>query len=212
MLKHRRAAAGFSLIELMIVVAILALVMMIGLPNVAAWIQNTQLKTGAEGLISGLQLARAEALRRNASVRFQLVTSVVNGCALSANGANWVVSLANPAGLCGVAISDAVAPQLIQRKSSAEGSPNAALSAFSAPAVPADTAVFNGLGRLTGLANMIQINVRNPSGGKCLPPVGAGSMRCFSLMIGTAGQVRMCDPAVANATDPRACGADWAAF
>ena len=212
MLNRRRAVAGFSLIELMIVVAILAMVMMIGLPNVAAWIQNTQLKTGAEGLMSGLQLARAEALRRNTSVRFQLVTAVDNTCALSATGNNWVVSLANPSGACGAVISDAVAPQLVQRKSSTEGSPNAAVSAYSAPAVPANTVVFNGLGRLTGLGNVIQINVTNPAGGGCLPPIGAGSMRCLSIMIGTAGQVRMCDPVVTPATDPRACGADWVAF
>lgn len=60
---------GFSLVELLVVVAVLGLVLMLGLPNVSAWLQNTQIRNSAEAMISGLQLARAEALRRNRVVR-----------------------------------------------------------------------------------------------------------------------------------------------
>lgn len=197
------AFAGFTLIELMIVVAVLGIAMMIGLPNVAAWIQNTQLKTSAEGIVSGLQLARAEALRRNVNVRFQLVTSVDNGCALSAAGANWVVSLTDPSGACGAAPSeDPATPQIVQKKSGAEGSSNATVAANGG-----STAVFNGLGRIAGVGNLAQINVRNPIGGACQP---GGPMRCLSILVSSGGQVRMCDPAVADVNDSRSCGAGFA--
>lgn len=203
------ALEGFSLIELLITLAVLGIVMAIGLPNVSVWIQNTQLKTAAEGIVSGLQLARAEALRRNTSVRFQLVDTVDNGCALSAAGANWVVSLGDPSGACGAAASDTVAPFIVQKKSGAEGSPNA-----TAAAGGGTTAVFNGLGRLTGLGNIAQINIRNPTGGACQS--AGGPIRCLSIIIGTGGEVRMCDPAVPAAVppavddDPRSCGAGFA--
>ena len=198
--------AGFTLIELLIALAVIGILMAIGLPNISVWIQNTQLKTAAEGVVSGLQLARAEALRRNVSVRFSLVDSVSNGCAYSATGTSWVVSLTDPSGACGAAPSDIAAPFIVQKKSGAEGSPNA-----TAAASGGTTAVFNGLGRLTGLGNLTQIDIKNPTGGACQPPDGTGQMRCLSVLVGNGGQVRMCDPAVPAAVppaadDPRSCG------
>ncbi len=218
------ALEGFTLIEVMIAMAVMAIALALGLPNVSVWIQNTQLKTAAEGVVSGLQLARAEALRRNARVRFQLVTTVDAGCALLAAGAtagaNWVVSLAadpsglaaDPSGKCDRAPSDAVDPFILQKKSGTEGSINATLAAASG------LAVFNGLGRLTtgttgGVANLSQINVRNPTGGACQPPfgtAGGGPMRCLSILVSPGGEVRMCDPAVTDVNDSRSCGAGFA--
>lgn len=193
-----RRSAGFSLIELMITLAVLALLIMIGLPNLSAWLQNTQIRTAAEGIQAGLQLARAEALRRNASVRFQLVDSLTAGCALSNSGANWVVSLADATGACNVDPSDAVAPQIIQKRSGAEGSPNAVVSAAGG-----STVVFSGLGRVTGAGAITQIDVTNPGGGAC--QTAAGPMRCLRLTVASGGQVRMCDPVVTDNTDPRFC-------
>ena len=203
-MRGRAAAAGFSLLELMITLAVLGIVMMVGLPNVSAWIQNTQLKTAAESVVSGLQLTRAEALRRNVSVRFSLVDSVANGCALSVTGTSWVVSVSDPTGACGADPSD-VAPQIVQKKSGAEGTPNATLAG-----VGGTTALFNGLGRLVGVGNLTQVNVSNPTGGACMS--AGGPMRCLAIMIGNGGQVRMCDPSVADAADPRVCGADFVPF
>ena len=199
--------AGFTLIELMIALAVIGIVMAIGLPNISVWIQNTQLKTAAEGIVSGLQLARSEALRRNVSVRFQLVDTVGNGCALSATGASWVVSLADPSGACGAAASDVAAPFIVQKKSGAEGSPNATMVGVGGGGT---TATFNGLGRLAGVGNLTQINISNPIGGACKTPAGSEPMRCLGILIGNGGQVRMCDPSVPDAVppatdDPRSC-------
>jgi type IV fimbrial biogenesis protein FimT len=189
-------SSGFTLIEAMITIAVFALLIMLGLPSMNTWLQNTQIRASAEAIQAGLQLARTEALRRNVPVRFQLVDSLAAGCALSNTGTNWVVSLADATGTCNAVESDALAPQIVQKRSGAEGSSNATVAATSS------TLVFNGLGRVSGGAGLAQIDVRNPSGGACQP---AGAMRCLRLTVPPGGQVRMCDPAVMDNTDPRFC-------
>lgn len=197
---------GFTLIEVMISLAVLGLVIMIGLPNLTAWLQNTQIRTAAEAVHAGLQLARAEALKRNATVRFQLVSTLTSACALSTTGKNWVVSLADAAGRCDEPESDAGA-QIIQKRSGGEGSPNARVVATGGNSV-----WFNGLGRVVQLpaapaAPLTQIDIDNPTNGACKTTAGNEPMRCLRIVVGTGGQIRMCDPAVdpADVTDPRRC-------
>jgi type IV fimbrial biogenesis protein FimT len=188
-------ARGFSLVELLVVVAVLALVVMLGLPNISAWLQNTQIRNAAEAAISGLQLARAEALRRNRLVRFSLVDTLDAGCNLAVAGPNWIVSQADPTANCGVDASDTLDPFIVQKRSGQEGSPNVVLAAS------ASSVVFNGLGSIAGGA--LQIDFSNPGGGAC--QTAAGPMRCLRVVVSSSGSVRMCDPAVGDATDPRAC-------
>jgi type IV fimbrial biogenesis protein FimT len=195
------AAGGFSLIELMITLAVLGMLIMIALPNMGTWIQNTQIRTSAEGMQAGLQLARAEALKRNTGVRFQLVDTLTSACAVSATGRNWVVSLADASALCHTDASETVAPQIIQKRSSAEGSPNAVVTATGGSSV-----IFNGLGRAAA-GSLTQINITNPGNGTCKTLAGNEPMRCLRITVNAGGTVRMCDPAVdpADITDPRRC-------
>lgn len=194
-------AYGFTLIELLITLAVVALLLMVGLPSMTTWLQNQQIRTSAEGLQAGLQLARAEALRRNAPVRFQLVNNLAATCVLFDRGTNWIVSINDPTGLCDVDPSDIAAPLAIQKRSGGEGTPNAVVTATNGVAA-ATTVTFNGLGRVTGATPITQIAVTNTSGGLCQP---AGPMRCLRLDISSGGQVRMCDPTVTDLTDPRLC-------
>lgn len=198
----RNAQRGFNLIELMIGIAVLGVLLTLGLPSMSAWLQNAQLRTAAEGVMSGLSLARSEALRRNSTVRFQFTTTLDASCALSTAGKNWVVSQADPTGACNVAPSETAAPQIIQAKASVEGTTNAVITATGGSSYN-----FNGLGRATGAGNMTSIDITNPTGGACqgTDGVGGGPMRCLRVQISTGGQVRMCDPAVSAATDPRFC-------
>jgi len=192
---------GFTLIELLTTIAVMALLLMVGLPSMNTWLQNQQLRTSAESLQAGLQFARAEALRRNAPVRFQLVDTLTAACVLADTGTNWIVSLQDPTGLCDVDPSDTAAPLAIQKRSGAEGTPNAVIAGTNGAAT-ANTVTFNGLGRVSGALPITRINVSNTNGGACQP---AGPMRCLRLDVSTAGQVRMCDPAVTDNTDPRFC-------
>jgi type IV fimbrial biogenesis protein FimT len=192
---------GFTLVELMITLAVFALLLMVGLPSMTTWLQNQQIRTSAEGLQAGLQFARAEALRRNAPVRFQLVDTLTAACTLAGDGTSWIVSLADPSGACAAPEDDAAAPQILQKRSGAEGTPNAVIAATNGPAA-ATTVTFNGLGRVSGAGQILQIAITNTSGGLCQP---AGPMRCMRINISSGGQMRMCDPAVLDNTDPRFC-------
>lgn len=205
MLKVARAAArGVSLVELMIALAALGILLMLAVPNMATWIQNTQIRTAAEGMQAGLQLARAEALRRNSVVRFQLTDALDSGCQISPAGKSWVVSLASAQNACHQEPSDTAAPQIIQKRSGDEGSANVTVATNGGAEV-----WFNGLGRIvpqpTAPAAITQINLSNAAGGACKTAAGNEPMRCLRVTITPGGQVRTCDPAVDDNTDPRFC-------
>ena len=187
--------AGMTLIELMIGIVLLGILLALGVPTFSRWSQSSQIRNAAEAIHNGLMLARAEAVRRNTTVRFQFVTTTTSACALSDTGANWVVSLDSPAGACDAAPSDNVAPRIVQVRSAAEGSRNAAVNAGGVSLI-----TFNGTGQATSGAPAA-INVTNPTGGAC---AAAGPMRCMRVTVATGGQIRMCDPARA-AGDPQGC-------
>jgi type IV fimbrial biogenesis protein FimT len=195
----RWASRGFTLVELMVGIAVLAILMMVATPNFGVWMQNSQIRTAAEAIQNGVHLARAEAVRRNTPVIFQMTTSLDNSCALSTGGRNWVVSLDSAVGACGAApsadLAAPVAPRVIQARAGTDGSRNAVIAADQS------SITFNGLGRVTPAGN-ININISNPTGGTCAAL--GGPMRCMRVVVGAAGQVRLCDPRFAS-TDPQGC-------
>ena len=193
-----------SVIELMVGITVVAILFAFAAPSFSTWIQNTQIRTAAEVVQSGLTLARAEAVNRNANVRFQFTSTLDSACALSTTGTNWVVSLDDPSGLCANPAMDSAdpnpaAPRIVQTRAGAEGSRNALVVADQA------TIVFNGLGRVTPVpAGDVNIDISNPIGGACATTTTAAPMRCLRVVVSPAGQVRMCNPAMAN-TDPQGC-------
>lgn len=192
----RNRQCGVGLVEIVIGLVIVGILLARGAPAFGSWIQNTRIRAAGEAIQNGLMLARAEAVRRNDLVRFQLVDSVSNTCALSTTASNWVVSMDDPSGACASAPSNTTAPRIIQMRSAAEGSANVTVAAGQS------AVVFNGLGQLAPVpAGAIAVNLSNPTGGACAP---AGEMRCMRVEVSTGGQIRMCDPALAS-TDPQGC-------
>ena len=63
---------GFTLIELMTALAILALLFLLGMPSFTTFLRNSDIRSTSESIINGLRTASAEATRRNTHVAFSL--------------------------------------------------------------------------------------------------------------------------------------------
>jgi type IV fimbrial biogenesis protein FimT len=66
---QQRNAAGFSLIELMVTLSIVAILTVIAGPSLSSLIASQRIKAVASDLYVALSKARSEALKRNANVR-----------------------------------------------------------------------------------------------------------------------------------------------
>jgi type IV fimbrial biogenesis protein FimT len=101
MLMIQTKQLGFSIVELVVAVAILAILSAIAVPSYTEYIANSQIRATTESIRNGLQLARAEAVKRNATVRFTLNSD-----------SSWNV---------GCPVATANCPILIQTKPAKEG-------------------------------------------------------------------------------------------
>lgn len=198
---NRRAARGMSLIEIAVTLAVLGTLLALGMPALIGFMHNSRIKSASEAVLAGVTLARAEAVRRNVAVRFQLVSDLTGSCALSATSHSWVVSLSDPTTVgCNAAPSDTTEPRIIQVRSAEEGTETVTVATTGGSSI-----VFNALGRMSG-AGISKLVFRNPTGGSCEhEDTTSGTMRCLQIEISSGGQTKLCDPKVTDATDPRKC-------
>jgi prepilin-type N-terminal cleavage/methylation domain-containing protein len=82
----KRKARGLTLMELMVTVAILAILVALAMPSFNSFLAKGRLSGAAEALAQDLQLARSESLRRNADVTisFSSGTACCYGSVVSA--------------------------------------------------------------------------------------------------------------------------------
>jgi prepilin-type N-terminal cleavage/methylation domain-containing protein len=57
--------SGFTLTELLVIISILSVLAVISIPSYMSWMPSYQLKSAARDVISNMQLARLEAVKRN---------------------------------------------------------------------------------------------------------------------------------------------------
>lgn len=183
----------------MIGLIILAILLSAGLPAFSLWIQNTQNRTAAESLLNGLQLARTEAVRRNADVRFNLTDAT----GLIA----WNVGCVSATANC---------PATIQSRSGSEGTSNARAGIDTtaipspAPATQFSTAITGGTGlpagvTFTGLGRVPSANIGTDITRIDITNASEASARRLVVTIGTGGTIRMCDPALSLSANPQGC-------
>lgn len=167
--------SGFSLIELMIAIAVFAILISFAVPSYQAWIANTKVRTATESILNGMQRARSESLMRNTPVRFSL----------GANSA-WLVECVTAA-----TCPDLTAPpgQVEARSNEEGGTQNIVVNSGGNSAL-----IFNNLGIRSTAANQIsQVDLSLE-----------GSDRPLRITVGAGGTVRMCDPST-GLSDPRRC-------
>ena len=159
--------AGFTLIELMIVIVILSIMLLIALPNFAIWMQNTQIRTAGEAVLNGMQLARAEAIRRNVNVELRMDVS-----------SGWTARVAGTG-------------EVVQSRLATEGSATALVTMTPAGA---KTVTFNSFGSVAtnadGTATITEIKIDSSA-------ISAADSRELCILVRAGGNVRMCDPQVA---------------
>jgi type IV fimbrial biogenesis protein FimT len=80
---------GFTLVELMITVAVMVILAAIAAPSMTELVNNRRAVGQAEELVASLQLARAEAIRRNA--RVTVCAGTLGVCSGSSTWANWTI-------------------------------------------------------------------------------------------------------------------------
>lgn len=87
---HDRRQAGFTLVELMITVAVLGIIMAIAMPRLTAFVNLNRLNGAAGELTAAMQLGRSEAIRRNSAVTV-CATTDGSTCAPSTTWGRWIM-------------------------------------------------------------------------------------------------------------------------
>lgn len=175
---------GFSLVEISVAIALVSVLLGAGLPALSTMISNNRVRAVSESVLSGLQVARAEALKRNRSFALRIDTPTGGAWTVGeVDGSNNIVTT-------------------LQSKSAGEG------GSTTVAITPGGTTqvVFNNLGRRAApapaAANIVAIDVNHPSAGTCA--ADGGKIRCLRVTVAIGGEVRLCDPK-RTAGDPQAC-------
>lgn len=197
-LTPRRCASGFTLIELMVTISLLAILVTLAVPAFTAWIRNAQIRSAAEALQGGIRTAQAEALRRNRQVVMAFTSATpASGVTAADDGKNWTLNTVAQFGETAEYISG--------------GSVAETNSAITVTTVADVSAIcFNSGGRLVANASP------GVTSAKCETPAAvafninqSNANRALRVIVQPGGQVRMCDPArpTLSATAPDGCPA-----
>ncbi len=169
-------ARGFTIIELMVTIAVFALLLAAGVPALRTFVENGRIRAAGESLKYGVGLARNEAVRLNTQVEF---VATVTG---------WEVR------------------RIVDGTVLHQGSGKEGMSGLTLAVEPADAdrVTFDAFGRALepntsdGSEPLTQVDIAST-----VPPSAVG-YRPLRLQLLAGGMSRLCDPH-ADADDPMAC-------
>jgi type IV fimbrial biogenesis protein FimT len=195
MLGCRKFTRGFSMIELVVAMSIMAVLLAAAVPAYSGYIASTKIRNAAEAFYNAAQRARAEAVRRNAPVELVLTNDTpvagaggnVQTLTPSATGKNWVVRVPDPA----------ASGQLVDFKMGVESGGDMVLVNAGA----ATLIRFNGVGETTSDTPITVAFTHRTLNTACSL---TDSVRCVSVRISMGGQSRLCEPNQPS-SDARAC-------
>lgn len=179
------AQRGFTLIELMVVIVIVAVLVMLSVPSLGSWVADANIRNTSESLMGALRVAQSTAVTRGKTTMLvRTAAAPAWNASASSTGSNWYVR-ALP-----LADSDetASADDLVQATSL--GTQNGV--SIAGPSVlcfgaqgqlVSRTKDETGVGAACAVANPATFDVTR----------GAG--RALRLRVYLGGRVRMCDPA-----------------
>ncbi len=196
----RSRVAGFTLVELMITVSLLAILLAVGVPSLADWVRNSRIRTAANNIQDSLRTAQAEAMSRSRPMVLVFTDSppatAPASVAVRSGGRFWAVYQLPLDG-------SAETAQLVVSGNFSGAADGVAVTGPAA-------LCFSSLGRVvsTGASSGLTAACQVPTG---TPPQQAyditltGADRPLRVTVGLSGQVRMCDPARNITSSPDGC-------
>lgn len=175
-----RRQQGFSLLELLVTISVAAILIAIAVPSLTMFIQNSREDAQADSLISSLEYARSEAVKRDANV--EVCASADQ--ATCSNAASWATGW-----IVETVATPPAAPTVLQVMSQLSGN-NTLTGAFNGAAVTQVTFQPNGFVQAAGGAG-VYVNTyftlcdsRGASKARDIEITGIGAVQASS----TAGQ------------------------
>ncbi|HMW17643.1 MAG TPA: GspH/FimT family pseudopilin [Accumulibacter sp.] len=223
----RSRQRAFTLIEVLVVVAIIGVLLALGVPAFNNYLNNVRLRIAAENFLAGLQMARSEAIRLNTNVEFLLTNEppipdsgsdanypvlqdasqagryAANQVNANVDGYNWLVRTRPAAGCVANAGGDQnKACWWIAGKTGAEGG-GLHNSGSSTPIAINSGGTQSVLFTPFGDTTAATFDFSNPGAGNCV--ADEGTVRCLRVNLTTGGRVRVCDPSISGTSDTRSC-------
>lgn len=87
--RTRSHSGGFTAVELMVVLSIMAVLIALAAPSFAMTIESWRVRDAAESLRSSLMLARSEAIKRGGWIAIQKLPNNTKGCTSASGNRDW---------------------------------------------------------------------------------------------------------------------------